>query len=104
MRYKRTPEDRFENLDGYPFSANYCLVPDPDGGELRMHYVDEGPRDGEVILCLLLIACFHASAAIGDDYEGWLRENQDTWSETTEFETRLRRPSRTTPPRWHPIV
>ncbi len=52
MQHKRTPEDRFENLDGYPFSANYCLVPDSDGGELRMHYVDEGPRDGELILCL----------------------------------------------------
>ena len=25
---------------------------DGDGGTLRMHYVDEGPRDGEVVLCL----------------------------------------------------
>ena len=50
MDYVRTPEERFEDLDGYPFSPNYMDVPDLDGGDLRMHYVDEG--NGEVLLCL----------------------------------------------------
>ncbi|MFP6815672.1 MAG: haloalkane dehalogenase [Pseudomonadales bacterium] len=52
MNYQRTPDDRFQNLDGYPFPANYVQVADPDGGELRMHYLDEGPPEGELILCL----------------------------------------------------
>lgn len=52
MRYVRTPDDRFEDLDGFPFAPRYVQVPDGEGGELRMHYVDEGPRDGQVILCL----------------------------------------------------
>ena len=48
----RTPDGRFAGLAGHPFAPNYVEVPDPDGGELRMHYVDDGPADGQVILCL----------------------------------------------------
>ncbi len=47
MSVLRTPESRFENLPGYPFTPNYV---DIDG--MRMHYVDEGPRDGPVVLML----------------------------------------------------
>ena len=47
MNALRTPESRFENLPGYDFDAHYV---DVDG--LRMHYVDEGPRDGAVVLLL----------------------------------------------------
>ncbi|MEO1405437.1 MAG: alpha/beta fold hydrolase, partial [Pseudomonadota bacterium] len=43
----RTPEDRFANLPDYDFAPNYTEVLG-----YRMHYVDEGPRDGEVILLL----------------------------------------------------
>lgn len=43
----RTPDARFANLPDYPFQPNYVTV---DG--LRMHYVDEGPRDGQVVLLL----------------------------------------------------
>ena len=43
----RTPDARFENLPDFPFSPNYIEL---DG--LRFHYVDEGPRDGKVILLL----------------------------------------------------
>lgn len=43
----RTPDSRFKNLPDYDFEANYV---DVDG--MRMHYVDEGPRDGEVVLLL----------------------------------------------------
>lgn len=45
--YVRTPEECFENLSGYAFAPNYIEI---DG--LRMHYLDEGPKDGEVILML----------------------------------------------------
>ena len=43
----RTPDSRFDNLPDYDFAPHYV---DIDG--MRMHYVDEGPRDGEVILLL----------------------------------------------------
>ena len=43
----RTPEDRFENLEDFPFKANYLTI-----GDTRIHYLDEGPRNGEVIYLL----------------------------------------------------
>src|SRR5215510_4939826 len=43
----RTPDSRFEHLPGYPFAPHYVTV---DG--LRIHFVDEGPRDGAVVLLL----------------------------------------------------
>jgi haloalkane dehalogenase len=52
MKALRTPDDRFENLLGYPFTPNYSEVPDGEGGTLRIHHVDEGPPDGELVLCL----------------------------------------------------
>ena len=48
----RTPDDRFADLGDFPFSPNYVEVPNPDGGPLRMHYVDEGPPAAPPILCL----------------------------------------------------
>jgi len=45
MEIFRTPEERFANLEGYPFETRYHEY---DG--VRMHYVDEGPRDGPVVL------------------------------------------------------
>jgi haloalkane dehalogenase len=52
MDFVRTPDERFENLYNYPFAPNYTEVDDSEGGKLRMHYLDEGPKDGEVILCM----------------------------------------------------
>jgi len=52
MKFLRTPDDRFENLPGYPFTPHYVDVPDDEGGSLRMHYVDEGDRDANVVLLL----------------------------------------------------
>ncbi|MEL7111505.1 MAG: haloalkane dehalogenase [Pseudomonadota bacterium] len=43
----RTPDERFANLVDYPFTPNYIEI---EG--YRIHYVDEGPRDGETILLL----------------------------------------------------
>jgi haloalkane dehalogenase len=47
MKVLRTPDSCFENLPGYPFEPNYVEV---DG--MRMHYVDEGPKDGQIVLML----------------------------------------------------
>ena len=44
----RTPEERFADLPGYPFTPRYATLPDG----LRMHYVDEGPARAEVVLLL----------------------------------------------------
>ncbi|MDP9235882.1 MAG: haloalkane dehalogenase [Chloroflexota bacterium] len=52
MKALRTPDERFQNLPGYPFAPHYVEIPDGEGGALRMHYVDEGPRDGKVVLLL----------------------------------------------------
>ena len=45
LEFVRTPTDRFKNLSGYTFVENYI-----DINGLRMHYVDEGPKDGQIIL------------------------------------------------------
>ena len=47
MDVLRTPDSCFEGLEGWPFPPHYVEF---DG--LRVAYVDEGPRDGEVVLCL----------------------------------------------------
>lgn len=52
MKALRTPDERFANLPGYSFAPHYLDVPDGEGGTLRMHYVDEGPRDGHIVLLL----------------------------------------------------
>jgi len=52
MQTLRTPDDRFANLPGYPFAPHYAEVSDGEGGRLRMHYVDEGPRTAAPVLLL----------------------------------------------------
>jgi haloalkane dehalogenase len=52
MDVLRTPDSRFENLEDYPFSANYVDVAASDTEPLRMHYLDEGPHDGPPIVLL----------------------------------------------------
>ena len=49
----RTPDERFDGLSDFDFRAHYADVVDPTGSEvLRMAYLDEGPRDGAVVLLL----------------------------------------------------
>ena len=52
MEVLRTPDERFEGLDGYPFAPHYAEVADGDGGTLRVHYLDEGPADAAPVLLL----------------------------------------------------
>lgn len=48
MRILRTPDDRFRDLPDYPFAPHWTEL----GGGLRMHHVDEGPREGDPVLML----------------------------------------------------
>jgi len=48
MEILRTPEARFVALPGYGFAPHYH----DDLHGLRLHYLDEGPRDAPVALCL----------------------------------------------------
>jgi haloalkane dehalogenase len=48
----RTPEDRFVGLPDFPFEAHYQPVPSGAGGDLRIGYVDEGPRDAAPVLLM----------------------------------------------------
>ena len=47
MKLLRTPDERFANLPGYDFEPHYAEV---DG--LRVHYLDQGRREGEVVLLM----------------------------------------------------
>jgi haloalkane dehalogenase len=48
----RTPDVCFADLPGYAFAPHYHTLRDARHGPLRMHYVDEGPRDAPVVLML----------------------------------------------------
>ena len=50
MNVLRTPEERFDNLPDYPFAPHYLSISDFKGGELRLHYLDEG--GGPTVLLL----------------------------------------------------
>ena len=50
MQVLRTPDDRFDNLPDFAFEPRYVTIPDGDGAELRVHYLDEGPRDAAPVL------------------------------------------------------
>ena len=52
MEILRTPDEYFTDLDGYRFSPNYINVQAEETPALRMHYLDEGKADGEIILLL----------------------------------------------------
>jgi haloalkane dehalogenase len=52
MSVLRTPDDRFDNLPGYPFPPHYVQVETRRIPPLRMHYVDAGPADGAVVLLM----------------------------------------------------
>lgn len=52
MSVVRTPDECFRDLPGYPFSPHYADVEATGVPPLRMHFVDEGPEDGQVALLL----------------------------------------------------
>jgi pimeloyl-ACP methyl ester carboxylesterase len=108
MQVLRTPDDRFAQLPAFPWPPRY--LDDLRGYEgLRMHYLDEGPRDArEVFLCLhgeptwaylyrKMIPVFLAAGArvVAPDWFGFGRSDKPvedavyTWSFHRESALRL---------------
>jgi len=93
---KRTPDDRFQNLPGYPFDPHYVSI-----NGARMHYVDEGR--GEVILCLhgepswsflyrkMLPPLARDHRVIAPDFLGFGRS--DKFTERSEYSFQMHRDS-----------
>ena len=52
MDVLRTPDERFTDLPDYPFEPHYVEIPSGDGATLRVHVVDEGPRDAAPVVLL----------------------------------------------------
>lgn len=52
MKVLRTPEERFLGLPDFSFAPHYAEVATETGTQLRLHYIDEGPRDGSPVLLL----------------------------------------------------
>jgi haloalkane dehalogenase len=49
----RTPDAAFAAISDFPFAPHYCEIADgKTGTPLRVHYIDEGPRDAPVVLMM----------------------------------------------------
>ena len=53
MKVLRTHDEAFAAISDFPFAPHYAEITDrQDGTRLRVHYVDEGPRDAPVVLMM----------------------------------------------------
>ncbi len=52
MKILRTPDKRFAYLKEYPFDPHYTTIKTHDNSDLRIHHIDEGPRNGPILLCI----------------------------------------------------
>ena len=52
MKVLRTPDKYFNNIKGYPFKPIYTNIVSEDGTEIRIHHIDEGPKDGPILLAM----------------------------------------------------
>jgi pimeloyl-ACP methyl ester carboxylesterase len=95
----RTPDQRFDHIPDYSFSPHY--LDDLTGFEgLRMHYLDEGPRDAaHIFLCLhgeptwsylyrKMIPVFTAAGhrVVAPDYFGFGRSDKPVQDDVYQFD------------------
>jgi len=52
MQTLRTPDDRFDDLPGFPYAPRYCEVSDDEGGALQVAWVEDGPDGADPVLML----------------------------------------------------
>ena len=51
MEILRTPDERFENLNDWPYEAKYHIV-NSEYGDIRVHYIDEGSKNTDTVLMI----------------------------------------------------
>jgi len=52
MKILRTPDKYFEVLTDFSYEPCYTNIKTKDGNELRIHHIDEGPKDGPILLAM----------------------------------------------------
>jgi haloalkane dehalogenase len=52
MKVLRTPDSCFEDIKDYPFEPVYTDIETKDGTIVRVHHIDEGPKDGPILLAM----------------------------------------------------
>src|SRR5215813_15369340 len=52
MKVLRTPDARFANLADWPFAPHYEVIESGEGENMRLAYVDEGPRNAKPVLLM----------------------------------------------------
>lgn len=52
LDFLTTPEHCFEHITDFFYAPHFLHVDDNEGGLLKLHYIDEGPKDANVILML----------------------------------------------------
>lgn len=52
LDFLTTPEHCFEHITDFCYAPHFLHVDDNEGGLLKLHYIDEGPKDANVILML----------------------------------------------------
>ena len=53
MKILRTPDESFAGITDFPYEPCYTNIKTKDGSELRIHHIDEGPKDGPIYwLCM----------------------------------------------------
>ncbi|HEY4345702.1 MAG TPA: haloalkane dehalogenase [Parvibaculum sp.] len=52
MKILRTPDERFDGLADYSFAPRWMEIASGDDASLRLHAVDEGPRDAAPVLLM----------------------------------------------------
>jgi haloalkane dehalogenase len=52
MKVLRTPDKYFESIKDYPFEPVYTDIETKDRTTLRIHHIDEGPKNGPILLAM----------------------------------------------------
>ncbi|MBM4197091.1 MAG: alpha/beta fold hydrolase [Gammaproteobacteria bacterium] len=98
----RSPDEALGSLPGFPWAPHYVDVPDAKYGSLRMHYLDEGPADGRVVVLLHGQGCWSYAfrnfiapltqaglRVIAPDYIGFGRSDKLLECEDYSFQSHL---------------